>query len=481
MRMRLFLGLILSFYSLFVFSSCPSPSVEINIQNSDSASQYFSKLFSGFNNNPAQYTTNFISNQTVCADSKSPCTTKIREQFSVCRLPSPVECNPDTHIRAFGKYGVNAACIEKCPQGYEKDQGGSCRDSNGCLEKEFLKNGQCSDRCSEFGSNANGWNNQLKDCNWTQQCGTMQKRQKFDLSSSTGLGSGACVDDPNGCPSGYAWLPGTNGGAPACRSTTSDDINSTCPSGTKIVGDGSTGQCQADGDQNSQSSSSTSTSTSTGGASSGAISSSSGIPGSTSSSGGATGGDNGGSSSSQGPGDGLTSSSSSGGTSGGTAGSSGSAGSSASSSGFSGGTGGLSSGSSSGGQTGGYSGRCDIPPQCQNSASIECAQLYQTWFAGCPLKGYTHQTYVEPIDDGKAKVRELFDRFKTRVSAAPVVEGFSNFVKFTRTGSCPTWPIDIGWFTATFDYLCSPIIPWGIISGVLIACSLLVAFRLAAK
>lgn len=468
MRMRLLLGLILSFFtfSSFADSLCGDGNAIYACSPTPGACESLQPYLEGKRNRFKTIRYGSGSNVNV----------------GFCLMNQAVQCRTD-QTPTIGEYGVNYGCEDKCQQGYTKDQGGICRDPNGCTEDQFSKNGQCSDRCAEYGSNASGYNMQTHDCNFNQQCGAMQKRDRFNLSSSTGLGSGACVDDPNGCPSGYAWLPSTNGGAAACRSFTGNDINSTCPSGTKIVGDGSTGQCQADGSQNSQSSSSTSTSSggSSSGASSGAISSSSGIPGSTSSSGGSTGGDNGGSGSSQGPGDGLTSSSSSGGTSGATSGSSGSSGTSASSSGSTGGLGGLSSSSSSGGQTGGYSGRCDIPPQCQNSASIECAQLYQTWFAGCPLKGYTHQTYVEPVEDGKAKVRELFDGFKTRVSAAPVVEGFSNFVKFNRTGSCPTWPIDIGWFTATFDYLCSPIIPWGIISGVLIACSLLIAFRLAAK
>ena len=465
--MRLLAVLILSFFSLSSFAACPSGSTEVSIQNSDTAAAYFANLLSY--NSPAQYTTNFINAQTVCTDNKNPCTTGTREQFSVCRLPSPVQCDSAAYETTSGKYGVNYSCQPKCSDGYNKNAQGSCVDKNGCTEDKFLKAGQCSDRCSEYGSNASGYNMQTHDCNFNQHCGAMQKRQRYDLSSPTGLGSGACVDDPNGCPSGYSWLPSTNGGSNACRSTTSNDVNSTCPAGTKIVGDGSTGQCQSDGNQNQTTSSSTSTS------SSGSPSASSGSGSSTSSSGAtgsssgntSSGGDSGGGGSSQGPQGGTSASSSSGTAStGGTVGTSG---------------GGPSSGSSSGGQTGGYSGRCDIPPQCQNSSSIECAQLYQTWFAGCPLKGYTHQEFVPKVDDGKAKVRELFDGFKTRVSKAPAIEGFSNFLKFNRTGSCPTWPIDIGFYQGTFDYLCSPIIPWDIISGVLMVCSLLIAFRLAAK
>ncbi len=327
-----------------------------------------------------------------------------------------------------------------------------CVDSNGCSEDRFLENGQCVDRCSKYGENANGYNFSTGDCNWNNQCGPMQQRSRFDLSSPNGLGSGSCSERTNGCPEGYVFTD-INRDSPACVSVTGSDVNGACPAGYSISSDG-TGRCFPN--ESSSSSSSTSTSTSTSSSSTSTSTSTSSSTSSTSSSG-------------------ISSSSS--GSAGTSSGSPTSSGSASSSSGTGTGTG----SEKPAGESGSYSPNCNLPPQCSDSASIACATLKQTWAAGCPLIGYTSQDFVSPVDGGKERFSQLLTDFSDRVSQAPVVDSFSGFLAFNRSGSCPTWSVTTGPFVVKLDHWCSPWVPWNVIKGVLLVCSLLVAYRIAAK
>ncbi|MDF1693288.1 MAG: hypothetical protein P1U47_13040 [Zhongshania sp.] len=73
----------------------------------------------------------------------------------------------------------------------------------------------------------------------------------------------------------------------------------------------------------------------------------------------------------------------------------------------------------------------------------------------------------------------ILTNFQFRVSESAVGSSWKNFFNVSITGSCPSYALSTWIFNITFDQWCSAMMPWGLISGVLMACALFMAGRIA--
>jgi len=73
--------------------------------------------------------------------------------------------------------------------------------------------------------------------------------------------------------------------------------------------------------------------------------------------------------------------------------------------------------------------------------------------------------------------------FQGKISNTDVSAGINNFFTFDATGSCPVWSDTITVYDMSFDFtvdqLCSGLIPWELVYGVVIAAALLLGGRIA--
>lgn len=77
---------------------------------------------------------------------------------------------------------------------------------------------------------------------------------------------------------------------------------------------------------------------------------------------------------------------------------------------------------------------------------------------------------------------ESLSEFGNRIKASSIGSGFTTFFRVNVNGACPVWTTNINIFSSSFpiviDHLCSPIIPWGIISSILLFISTIYAARI---
>ena len=73
----------------------------------------------------------------------------------------------------------------------------------------------------------------------------------------------------------------------------------------------------------------------------------------------------------------------------------------------------------------------------------------------------------------------VFANFRTRMEDAPINQGIENFFSLSISGSCPVYSVNTWIFTITFDQWCSNIMPWGFISGIMLALATFIAVRIA--
>lgn len=134
--------------------------------------------------------------------------------------------------------------------------------------------------------------------------------------------------------------------------------------------------------------------------------------------------------------------------------------------------------SSAGGVSGG--GTCEEgqKPQCL-SGDIQCAQLIQQWHTRCG--GELPVDFFDLPDEGdqKASFSKSLTNFKVELEKLPNTQIIDNFFSFNGSSSCPVWQVTAWVFNVVIDQQCSPNIPWSLISGILIAVSVLLAARIA--
>jgi hypothetical protein len=94
--------------------------------------------------------------------------------------------------------------------------------------------------------------------------------------------------------------------------------------------------------------------------------------------------------------------------------------------------------------------------------------------------GGTFASYGElpTVDKDKTFASEL-TRLRTGVNDSDIVGAVGAMYGISLTGSCPVWSVDTWIFSISFDHLCSNIIPWDIISGVLFLASIIIGWRIA--
>lgn len=136
------------------------------------------------------------------------------------------------------------------------------------------------------------------------------------------------------------------------------------------------------------------------------------------------------------------------------------------------------SGSSSGDDDGGVAlTDCDVQPSCTDG-SPECAILYQQWHARCGGE-FDESIFDMPEDEEETTFANSLEEFSTELQESTNVQLITDFFTFNGSGSCPIWSVDVWVFSIVIDQQCSDIIPWEIISGILIAVSCLLAARIA--
>lgn len=73
----------------------------------------------------------------------------------------------------------------------------------------------------------------------------------------------------------------------------------------------------------------------------------------------------------------------------------------------------------------------------------------------------------------------VFSDFRSRMENVPVIQGIQNFFALSISGSCPVYTVSTWIFSITFDQWCSNIMPWTIISGIMLAVASFLAVRIA--
>jgi len=128
--------------------------------------------------------------------------------------------------------------------------------------------------------------------------------------------------------------------------------------------------------------------------------------------------------------------------------------------------------SASGGQS------CSAPPVCAGDP-IQCQQLQQAWLSRCESSTAAfHQS--DKVTDTLTFSSSL-DTFQASIDQAPINAAIDSFFQVNLSGSaCPQWSATVAPFgTIVFDHLCSDVMNWGLVSGVLMIVSLLIAGRIA--
>ena len=124
-------------------------------------------------------------------------------------------------------------------------------------------------------------------------------------------------------------------------------------------------------------------------------------------------------------------------------------------------------------------GECDDEPQCP-AGDIECAQLLQQWHTRCGGEALDSK-FFELEDEGEDQItfEKSLTNFKTELEKLPNTQIITEFFAFNGSGGCPVWRVSVWVFDVVIDQQCSPDIPWGVISGVIIAIAVLCAARIA--
>ncbi len=133
----------------------------------------------------------------------------------------------------------------------------------------------------------------------------------------------------------------------------------------------------------------------------------------------------------------------------------------------------------------GYSGSdgCDSEPVCP-AGEPACLQLLEQWQLRCGgVDEFDDKLFeLEQGTDGEGEpvtFSSSLTSFKTELEQLPNVVAITQFFSFNASGSCPTWQVSAWVFDINIDQLCSDLIPWEIIAGILIAVSCLIAARIA--
>jgi len=124
-------------------------------------------------------------------------------------------------------------------------------------------------------------------------------------------------------------------------------------------------------------------------------------------------------------------------------------------------------------------GDCSAAPTCSGDP-IQCAQLFQQWKTRCEADPEINFDSIELPNNDTLTFSGSLDNFQTTINNAQINTAIDQFFTVQLAGSCPTWSVTVPVFGAIiFDQLCSDIIPWSLVSGVLITLCLLLAARIA--
>jgi len=129
-------------------------------------------------------------------------------------------------------------------------------------------------------------------------------------------------------------------------------------------------------------------------------------------------------------------------------------------------------GTASGGAT------CSAPPVCDADPAA-CAILQQQWLARCPQEDPAELNSGIPEGEEGMSFDDSLGKFKTRMEALPVLQDMESFFTLPSGGSCPTWSVNTWVFSITINQFCSNHIPWGLISGMILAAASFAGFRIA--
>lgn len=128
------------------------------------------------------------------------------------------------------------------------------------------------------------------------------------------------------------------------------------------------------------------------------------------------------------------------------------------------------------------SGGCDQPPVCSGGDPQLCAILKQQWYAMCrsDLEGLDGEDFYNgQSGDFSDRISGVVSNFRDRISNSVIVDAVNDFFAVPGGGSCPVYHVSTWVFDITLDQWCSNEIPWHLISGIVIAVSLLLAIRIA--
>lgn len=143
---------------------------------------------------------------------------------------------------------------------------------------------------------------------------------------------------------------------------------------------------------------------------------------------------------------------------------------------------------SSGSNSSGSSSSCPSKPQCSKNTGVEsedqqCKQLLQEYYRACPSASIENGLFdidKDETSEGKPlSFENSLSEFKTKLSELENIQHLENFFQFNGSASCPVWQVSVWVFDVVIDQQCSPDIPWGLISGILIAVAVLLAARIS--